>query len=143
MELPEKIGTEIDDLSEEGNELCDQSKYEDAILKWSSAIDLLPEPREDWDAYTWLLVSIGDAQYQLNQLDAARNSFYDALNGSDGQANPFVHYRLGQCEIKIGNEDSGISHLLKAYMLDGDEIFSGEIDGHLYLQKLKDKRLIP
>ncbi len=143
MELPDNIYEQVEELSAEGNDLFDQARFSEAIRKWSSALELLPEPRAEWEAYTWLSASIGDAQYQLGQLEAARHSFFDALNGPDGQGNPFVHYRLGQCEVRIGNEESGISHLLQAYMLDGEEVFFGEKDGMMYLQKLKDKALIP
>jgi tetratricopeptide (TPR) repeat protein len=142
MDLPADICDEVDDLSVQGSDLCDASKFEKAIEKWSAAIAFLPEPRVDWEAYTSLSASIGDAQYQLGQLDAARHSFYDALNGPGGPGNPFVHYRLGQALIKLGDEDRGTQSLLKAYMLDGDNIFSADPDGSIYLQKLRDNNLI-
>lgn len=142
MELPKTVSNKVDDLSSQGNDLCDESKYAQAIEKWRAAIELLPEPRVDWEAYTWLSASIGDAQYQAGQLDAARNSFYDALNGPGGQENPFIHYRLGQSLIRLKEEDRGIESLLKAYMLDGEEIFSADDEGAKYLQKLRDRKLI-
>lgn len=142
MELPEEISSEIEELSADGSDLFDSSQFQEAIQKWSSAMVLLPDPRTDWDAYTWLAASIGDAHYQLGQIEAARHSFYEALNGPDGIGNPFVYYRLGQCQIKLGDEERGSQSLLKAYMLDGEEIFHGEPDGLSYLQVLRDKRLI-
>lgn len=54
---------------------------------------------------------------------------FDALNCPCGTANPFVHYRLGQCEVRLGNHERAVSHLLQAYMLDGEEIFLAEEDG--------------
>lgn len=142
MELSDDIYAAIEDLSEEGNELCDDEKFFAAIEKWNQAFFLLPEPKIDWEAYTWISASIGDALYQLKDFAAAREKFFDALNGPDGKENPFVHYRLGQCEIHLGNEKNGISHLLQAYMLDGEEIFQAEDDGVFYLQKLSDKQLV-
>lgn len=142
MELPDDIYNQVEDLSAEGSDLFDQSRLDEAIQKWSSALNLLPTPQADWGAYTWLSASIGDAQYQMNQLDAARHSFLDALNGPDGLDNPFIHYRLGQILIRLGEEEKGIQSLLKAYMLDGEQIFSADPDGASYLQKLRDKNLI-
>ena len=142
MELPKTVSNKVDDLSSQGNDLCDESKFAQAIEKWRAAIELLPEPRVDWEAYTWLSASIGDAQYQAGQLDAARNSFYDALNGPGGQENPFIHYRLGQSLIRLKEDDRGVESLLKAYMLDGEEIFSADDEGAKYLQKLRDRKLI-
>jgi tetratricopeptide (TPR) repeat protein len=141
-ELPKNIQNTLDSLSEQGNNLCDASKFDDAIQKWRAAMELLPEPCVDWEAYTWLSASIGDAQYQLGQIDAAQQSFYDALNGPDGPENPFIHYRLGQCLIKLGEENHGIQCLLEAYMLDGEDIFSVDAEGISCLQKLRDRKLV-
>jgi tetratricopeptide (TPR) repeat protein len=142
MELPGNLYEQVETLSAEGSDFFDTAKFSQALAKWAQALDLLPEPRPDWDAYTWLSTSIGDAHYQLTQFDVARQFLFDALNGPDAQSNPFIHYRLGQCEVKIGNQDSGKSHLLQAYMLDGEKIFHGEPDGLIYLQMLKDAKLI-
>jgi tetratricopeptide (TPR) repeat protein len=142
MELQDTLYEQVEDLSEKGNDLFDNDQFVFATEKWTQALDLLPEPKSGWDAYTWLCTSIGDAHYQLNQFDVARQFLFDALNGPDGQANPFIHYRLGQCEVKLGNAASANTHLLKAYMLDGENIFMGEPDGVIYLQQLKDAKLI-
>jgi len=142
MKLSENIQDRLDDLSVQGNELCDASKFDEAIQKWRGAMELLPEPRTDWEAYTWLSASIGDAQYHLGQFDAARDSFYDALNGSGGVANPFIYYRLGQSLVRLGDESRGLKNLLKAYMLDGEQIFFADDDGEEYLKKLQDNNLI-
>jgi hypothetical protein len=64
------------------------------------------------------------------------------LNGPDAQANAFIQYRLGQCELRLGNEKAGIDRLLRAYMLSGDDIFSAEPDGREYLKLLKDRGLV-
>jgi len=137
MELPQEIYERIENLSNEGNEFFDSGQFDAAIVKWSEAFDLLPEPKPDWEAATWLLVSIGYAYYQQGKLDQARTNFFDALNSLDAQSNPFIHYRLGQCEIKLGNQNNGVEHLLRAYMLDGEAIFNGEVDGAKYLDILK------
>lgn len=142
MELPPSVSRQVDFLSEEGNDLADQGAFAPAAEKWVQALDLLPAPAVEWEAYTWLKASIGDARYQLADFDGAREAFFDALNGPDGQENPFVHYRLGQTELALNNEKAGIDELLKAYMLDGEEIFLEEDDGHVFLQKLRDAGLV-
>lgn len=142
MELPENIQDELDDLAEQGNDLCDEERFDEAIQKWREAMTLLPEPVADWEAYMWLSASIGDAQYLSGQFEAASQSFYDALNGPDGVENPFVHYRLGQSLVKLGNEEGGLQSLLKAYMLDGEDIFDSDDEGEAFLQLLRDKKLV-
>ncbi|HCF2456947.1 TPA: tetratricopeptide repeat protein [Pseudomonas aeruginosa] len=64
MELPDKICDEVDALSTEGNDLMDDEHFDAAIEKWTQALELLPDPKTDWEAYMWLSASIGDAQFQ-------------------------------------------------------------------------------
>lgn len=142
MQLPNNIYDKITELSEEGDNFCEIDDFDNAINKWSEALKLLPSPKMDWEAYTWLSASIGDAQYQNGNIEAALESFFDALNGPTGTENPFILYRLGQCHIKLNKEDKGVEFLLKAYMLDGDSIFHEDPEGTLYLKTLKHKNLI-
>lgn len=142
MELPDDLYDRIEELSEDGNEFCEEERFSEAIQKWSYAIELLPEPKTDWEAYTWLSASIGDAHYQQDAFEPARQALYDALNGPDGPENPFIWYRLGQCEIRLGNEAGGVDKLLKAYMLDGEDIFLSEDGGKEFLEILRAKNLV-
>lgn len=142
MQLSDQLYHTIELLSEEGNTLMDDEKFEAAIEKWSQALNLLPAPKTEWEAFLWLSASIGDAQYQKKSYKLALNSFRDALNAPDGIENPFVHFRLGQCHLALGNTDLGLNSLLKAYMLDGDEIFLTDDDGTACLELLRSHKLI-
>ncbi|MEF7614134.1 hypothetical protein V4F39_09465 [Aquincola sp. MAHUQ-54] len=137
MELPEAIHAQVERLSEEGSQRFDDGRYAAAIDRWNAALALLPPPAADWEAWTWLQTSIGDAYYQLGNFGAARAALFDALNGPGAADNPFVHYRLGQSSTRLGRDDEGREHLLKAYMLDGEDIFQAEPDGARYLDLLR------
>jgi tetratricopeptide (TPR) repeat protein len=142
VEPSDEIFDKIEELSEQGNVFSEDSEFDKAIEIWSSALDLLPEPKTDFEAYTWLSASTGDALYFLERYEEAKHYFYNALNGLNGYGNPFVHYRLGQCLIILGNEEDGIQSLLKAYMLDGEDIFHQDDEGAPYLQKLRERKLL-
>lgn len=142
MELAPEIFQKVTNLSEEGNELLEAHDSHPAILKWTQALALLPDPKSDWEAAMWLYASIGDAHYQAGEFSAASQALFDALNCPDGASNPFVHYRLGQSQMRLGNEKVGIDHLLQAYMLDGREIFDAENGGEEFLSILQQKGLI-
>nr|WP_256873354.1 hypothetical protein [Pseudomonas taiwanensis] len=122
--------------------MMDDEHFDAAIEQWTQALDLLLEPKVAWEAYMWLSASIGDAQYQKMNYELACNSFLDALNAPGGVENPFVHFRLGQCQLILGNETLGVESLLKAYMLDGEDIFMAEDDGVTFLKTLQDRKLI-
>ncbi|WP_260986209.1 tetratricopeptide repeat protein [Bordetella genomosp. 13] len=128
-ELPDDIYEEIEALSEEGNELSDEGEYEGAESVWRQALDLLPEPQTKWSAYTWLTTSIGEACYFQENYAGAAQMLFDALNGPDAQENPFVHYMLGKALWRRGDDpERAIDELLRAYMLDGSDIFEGDED---------------
>ncbi|MCY1445511.1 hypothetical protein D9M71_620280 [compost metagenome] len=74
------------------------------------------------------------------QLEEAKAYLLDALNCPDGHANPFVLLRLGQALVDLGNESVGVDYLLRAYILEGEEVF--EEDGVQYLQLLRNRKLI-
>lgn len=138
MELSESVSERIDFYASEGNDFYDDDRNLEAIESWMKGVDLLPEPNNQWDAYGWFMASIGDAYYFEEDYDRSKQALMNALNSEEGRENPLVHYRLGQCEIELGNEDKGIESLLKAYMLDGESIFEldGE-DGAFYLNLIK------
>ncbi len=126
VELSDKVYKEIEVLSEEGNRLADLGKYEEAKAKFLEAFKLLPEPATEWEACTWLLASIGDMSFSLGQFEKSKNAFNSAMHCPDAIGNPFLHLRLGQSQLELGNEDRAADELARAYMGAGTEIFKNE-----------------
>lgn len=141
MELPDDIYEQIENLSEAGNECSDEDDFEGAIENWRQALALLPEPQQDWEAATWLYASLGDAYYQSADYGMAKDALFTALNCPDGQMNPFIHYMLGKALVRLDDE-TAIDELLRAYMLDGVDIFDDEDEGQDCLQLLEDRGLL-
>lgn len=125
-ELPEEIYQQIELLSEAGNALAEAENYDAALAKFGEALQLLPAPKHEWEASTWLHASIGDMQFFKGDYAAAANSFFDALNGPDAATIGFVQLRLGECLLELKQEEPALEHLLRAYMLEGAEIFAEE-----------------
>lgn len=143
MELPDDIYEEVTRLSEIGNEHCDDGKFANAIEVWRSALELLPSPRDQWEAALWLNASIGDAYYQEEQWEDAKASFLDALNGPDAQGSPFIHYMLGKTLLRLDDEDEAVQSLLRAYILDGVDIFdTDEEEGPDAFELLQERGLV-
>ncbi len=137
MELDENIHYRITALSKEGDSFIENGNHIDAIKKYNLALDLLPAPKDQWEASTWLYVAIGDAFFYADNYQAAYDFFMDALNFPDSTDNPFINLRLGQTLYHLGHHDKAIDSLLKAYMLDGEDIFENEDD--IYFDFLKSK----
>ena len=140
MDLPAALADKLDQLSERGNVLLDErGDWHGAIEQWREALTLLPEPKAQWEAWTWLNASIGDAFRTGHALEDAKAALFDALNGPDGHANPFILLRLGETLVDLGDTERGVEYLLRAYMLDGERVF--EADGSRYLKLLRDRNL--
>ena len=139
-ELPDDIYDRVTELSEQGNDLLDRGDTKAAISIWRSALQLLPEPRRQWDAAVWLHASIGDAQREDGDLNAALDSFLQAAASGDGYANSFVQLGIGTCLYDLGRYEESTDPLLRAYMGEGEEIFA-ESDPK-YLDYLRKRRLL-
>jgi len=95
-ELPDEIYTKIEKWSEEGNNFFEQEQFTQALGKYEAALQLVPEPKLDWEASTWLYTSIGDVHFSEEIFDKAKDSYYNALNCPDGIHNPYINLSLGQ-----------------------------------------------
>lgn len=57
----------------------------------------------------------------------------ESLKCPDGLGNPFIQLRLGECFFELGNITKAKEHLLKAYMIEGEEIFEDEPQKYMNL----------
>ncbi len=125
----------LDSLSEQGNEEMDNENYPEAIEYFNKALEVIPEPKDDWEASGWLYASIGDAYFCMEKyadaLDALHKA-YDIYGTED--MNPFILLRLGQCYYHRQDKKNSLDFLLRAYMMEGEEIFE---DAEEYLDYLK------
>jgi len=136
-QLPTSITEQVQALSAEGDALAAEAKYAAAIARYGEAWGLLPEPKNDWNASTWLLAAIGDACFLSGHFVSAHEAFAFSMSCPGGIGNPFLHMRLGQCELERGNEDMAAEELCRAYALEGREIFAAE--NAKYFEFLKTK----
>jgi hypothetical protein len=125
-ELPEGILAEIDALCTEADALAKQGRFPEALGRYWAAYDLVPEPKTAWHATTWILVAIGDTNFIAGDYEAGRDNLGMAMHCPDAIGNPFIHLRLGQCQLELGNENRAADELARAYMGGGAEILDHE-----------------
>jgi tetratricopeptide (TPR) repeat protein len=126
MTLPDSLHEEIVTLSKEGDGLAEDHRFDEALAKYHAAFRLLPEPREAWTAATWLLAAIGDAHYLSGHTEEAAAAFSHAMHCPEAIGNPFLHLRLGECRLTLGDEAKAADELTRAYAMGGVEIFENE-----------------
>ena len=134
LELDDKIHSKIQGLCAKGDSLAEVGKFATALDNYWKAFDLIPEPKTNWEATTWILVAIGDANFLEHDFEAGVDNLSNAMHCPGAIGNPFIHLRLGQCQFEVGNLDSAADELFRAYALEGEEIF--EDDSPKYLSFL-------
>ena len=125
-ELADSVHEEIKALCAAGDAAAEKGQFSLAVAVYEKAWALLPEPRFEWKAATWILAAIGDAQFQSGSVKAACETLNDAMHCPDAIGNPFLHLRLGQCQFELGNVPRANDELARAYMGGGSELFAAE-----------------
>jgi hypothetical protein len=77
-------------------------------------------------AATALLTGAANALFMLGCHADAREAFREGIICPDGIGNAFIHLRLGQVAVELGDSDRAKDELARAYMGGGDEIFANE-----------------
>jgi len=135
MELNDSIYDQIKALCEQGDQYAHNENYPAALAQYWLAYDLLPEPKTDWEAATWILAAIGDANFLSDDFAAGRDNLSCAMHCPDAIGNSFLHLRLGQCQFELGNMTRAADELARAFLLAGPAIFHD--DDPKYLQFIK------
>ena len=138
MKADDDIARErIEDLCARGDEQARRGDYPNALKHYWMAWDLLPQPKTDSDTATWILGSIGDANFLCGDFKAGCDNLSQAMHCPNGIGNAFLHLRLGQCRYEVGNMERAADELTRAFMGEGEEIFSGENPKYLAFLKTR------
>lgn len=134
--LSEDIQEALEELCDQGNEAMDEGEFREALVFFERALGILPAPAEEWEPYGWLQAAIGDAYYGMENFSASLDCFHKAyaFTGPD-DVTPFVLLRLGQCSRRTGDDASAVEYLLRAYRLDGEDLFPDDEDDLAFLKK--------
>ena len=138
--LPDDIYAQVNALSFEGDRLAENLNYALAINSYNLAWELLPEPKNHWNASTWLLAASADSYFLLGENETVREALQYGMTCPNALGNPFLHLRLGQAQFNLGNENRAADELLRAYMGGVSEIFEGE--DRKYFDFLKTRAII-
>lgn len=98
---------------------------------------MIPDPKEDWEASTWIFTAIGEAFFfKAKYVDALQN-LQAAVVSPGGLGNPLVHLRLGEVYYELNNLEKAGDELTRAYLGGGREIF--ELEDPKYVEFLATK----
>lgn len=135
LDLQNEIYEIIVNKCTQDNDLVERSEYEKAIEKYLEDLELVPGPKSNWEASTWIYTALGDTYYLMGDFKASKNFLFDAINCPDGIVNPFIMLRLGESLYELGEVHKSKEYLIRAYMLEGYSIFYDENDKYFDLIK--------
>lgn len=135
LELDDRTHDAVMAYCAEGDRLAELQHWRQALIEYAKAWKLLPEPKDAWEASTWVLAAIADSCFFLGDFTEARKALEAAMHAPGGLGNPFMHLRLGQCKFELGEEAGAADELTRAYMGAGKDIF--ELEDPKYFSFLK------
>lgn len=140
-ELSEDVHSKVQRLCAVGDAQAKQKHFPEALQSYWAAWNLLQEPKTELEAATWVLAAIGDTNFLSGDFEAGRDNLSHAMAmqcpGAIG--NPFLHLRLGQCQLELGVVDRAGDELTRAYMGAGSKIFKDQDPKYLSFLKSKAK----
>lgn len=132
LTLDSTLHARIARFCELGDSFAERNDHAQALDLYQYAWNLLPEPKNQWQAATWILTAMGDSHFLRGNHKAARAKLEEALHCPEGNSNPFIHLRLGQALFELGEQKDAAAMLKQAYRSGSAEIFSGEDEKYLH-----------
>lgn len=134
--LSEDIQDALEELCDQGNEAMDEGEFQEAVAFFEQALAILPAPAEEWEPYGWLQAALGDAYYGMREYARALEYFHNAYTfaGPD-EVSPFVLLRFGQCYRRLHDAKNATEYLLRAYMLEGEDVFAEDAEDFAFLKE--------
>lgn len=137
MEIDSNIEQQIKEICDEGDVLIEMKEYTDAFNNFIQALNLVPEPKDQYPTTVNIMAGLGDVCFQTESYEQAKQVLSDAMHCVGGIGNPFLHLRLGQCQFELGNEESAVDELTRAYKSAGKELFDNEDPKYFSFLKTK------
>ena len=129
--MTEEVFAKIHSFCVAGHQFAQRNHHDAAINKFLDAEALLPQPEIQWHAAAWIYTALGEAHFALLETDEAHlkeahRQFNNAMWCPGALGDPFIHLRLGQLQVGLGNMNRAIDDLVRAYTGGGREIFKNE-----------------
>lgn len=125
MPLSDELHKKIVTFSEKGNDFFDDDNFSAAQAEYEAAFKLIPLPKNNYEASSWLLAGIGDCLYYQKSYQKALETFKYG-EACEGGLNAFIWLRIGECYAELEDIPNAREFLLRAYMMEGEEMFTEE-----------------
>jgi tetratricopeptide (TPR) repeat protein len=134
-EIDDAVIASITALCERGDDALEAGQHQEAVALYRDGLALAPRPVHSWAVTTWIQGSIAEAHYLAGEYVEARDAIDDAFLCEGALGNAFLHLRLGQIELALGNRGRALDELIRAFTRAGEEVFAEEDPKYLALVK--------
>jgi len=124
--LPNDVSQMIDALCQKGDQFAQIDQLDDALDQFEAAWELLPAPKNQWPAATWILMAIGDVYFEKRDFVSAVDSLREAFDCPDGETNAFILLRLGQSLFELGDLNAAANAFEAVVRDNGEQPFVDE-----------------
>lgn len=116
--------TKIKSLCDHGDKLAAIREYSFAVSKYYEALGLIPDPKRNYKAATWVYSALGETYWKQHDYNNAGMAFLNAYRSAGGSDSGIINLRLGACLSECGENTLAHEYLCQAYMLGGEQIFA-------------------
>lgn len=124
--LPESVQKQVAIILTDSTSLIAKKDYRKAVESAVKAIEAIPESQEKHKEMVEILATIGEANFRAKAFEQARRALSDAMHFPGAIGDPWLHLRLGQAQLELGNHERAKDELARAAMGGGKEIFASE-----------------
>ena len=121
----------------------DKAAYRESFFQLNEALELLPQPRKQWNAGGWILSRLAELYFRMGAYEDSLPVFDDLMWFPGTIGNSWLHLRKGQVLLEVGEKDGASDELMRAYMGGGKEIFENEDPKYYDFLKSQAKGLEP
>jgi tetratricopeptide (TPR) repeat protein len=135
-DLEPELKAQVVELCNKAVEAQEEERFHASNRDLQKVYQLLPEPKAEWKAYSWLLSSIADNHFEQDEYQTAFEKFEEVFNlDAESNENAYLCLRRGQCALELENPTLAKELLTRAFELEGKELFEDEHSKYLKLAK--------
>ena len=135
-DLEPELKAQVVELCNKAVEAQEEERFHASNRDLQKVYELLPEPKAEWKAYSWLLSSMADNHFEQDEYQTAFEKFEEVFTLDAGSIeNGYLCLRRGQCALELEQDELAKQLLSRAFELEGKELFEDEHSKYLKLAK--------
>ncbi len=135
-DLESELKAQVVELCNKAVEAQEEERFHASNRDLQKVYDLLPEPKNEWKAYSWLISIMADNHFEQDEYIAAFKKLEEVFTLDDESTeNAYLCLRRGQCALELEYDELAKQFLTRAFELEGKELFEDEHSKYLKLAK--------